>query len=151
MKFRILAYSIQTSGYSEWRQAYVISGELVETAKEYASDHPLPYPVAVLAAHLSAVVADPLHFMYEKVNEFLQRGSQWNVRKLPSYWVDKILMKPPSNDESHYREAEWLLDILIDGLRTSAVCTSLVKFDRPSLQVPRTSNCTEAVIFLKDY
>ena len=142
---------MQVSGYGEWRQTYVISGELGETAKAFAADTPLPYLVAVLAAQLLAVVADPLHFMYEKVNQFLQKGPQWNVRKLPSYWVDKIIMKPPTNDDSHYQEAEWLLDILIDGLRTSAVCPSLAEFDRLSSQTFRTSNCTEAVISSKDY
>ena len=59
--------------------------------------------------------------MYAKVNEFLNRGPEWNVTKLPSYWVDKVLMKPPTDEEGYFQEAEWLLDGLIDGLRTSAV------------------------------
>lgn len=59
--------------------------------------------------------------MYAKVNEFLNKGPEWNVRKLPSYWMDKILMKPPTDDEGLHQETEWLLDGLIDGLRTSAV------------------------------
>ncbi len=59
--------------------------------------------------------------MYAKVSKFLNRGPEWNVAKLPSYWVDKVLMNPPTDDDGHYQEAEWLLDGLIDGLRTSAV------------------------------
>lgn len=85
------------------------------------ADSPLPYCAGVLAARFLLVIADPLHIMYEKVNKFLYKGPEWNVDKLPSYWVDKILLNPPTSDELHYQEAEWLLDALIDGLRTPAV------------------------------
>ena len=97
------------------------AGELVETAKEIVPDTALPYFVTVLGACLLAVVADPLHFMYEKVNNFLHKGPRWDVTKLPSYWVDKIIVKPPTNDKSYYEESGWLLDVLIDGLRTPPV------------------------------
>ncbi len=117
----MIAYTIQASGYSEWQQTYVVAGELVETAKDATSGNALPYIAGVLAARLLSVVADPLHIMYEKVNKFLHKGPRWNVAKLPSYWVDKILLNPPTGDEAHYQEAEWLLDALIDGLRTPAV------------------------------
>lgn len=80
----------------------------------------------MLAARLLSVVADPLHIMYEKVNKFLQKGPRWNVAKLPSYWVDKILLNPPTGDDAHYQEAEWLLDALIDGLRTPDVSSKTV-------------------------
>ena len=93
----------------------------METAKGIVSNDPLPYFAGVLAAQLLSVLADPLHFMYEKANKFLNKGPQWNLKKLPSYWVDKILLNPPTEDNSHYLEVEWLLDILIDGLRTPAV------------------------------
>ncbi len=116
-----MAYIIQASGYSEWQQTYVVAGELIETAKDAMSDKPLPYFVGVLAARLLSVVADPLHIMYEKVNRFLHKGPRWNVAKLPSYWVDKVLLNSPTDDEAHYQEAEWLLDALVDGLRTPAV------------------------------
>lgn len=79
------------------------------------------YFAGVLAARLLLVVADPLHIMYEKVNKFLHKRPLWNVAKLPSYWVDKIMLNPPTGDEFHYQEAEWLLDALLDGLRTPAV------------------------------
>lgn len=80
----------------------------------------------MLAARLLSVVADPLHIMYEKVNRFLHKGPRWNVAKLASYWVDKILLNPPTRDEAHYQEAEWLLDALVDGLRTPAVSPTTV-------------------------
>ena len=111
----------QVSGYSEWQQMYMLVGETLETAANIVVENPLPYYAGVLAADLCSVLSDPLHFMYAKVNEFLNRGPEWNVTKLPSYWVDKVLMKPPTDDDGYCQEAEWLLDGLVDGLRTSAV------------------------------
>ncbi|KAL6719126.1 hypothetical protein ACLMJK_003363 [Lecanora helva] len=116
---------LEASGYSEWRQTYVVAGELIETARGIVPDSPLPYVAGILAARLITAIADPLHPMYEKINTFLHRGSQWDVKKLPSYWLDKILMSPPTGDEAHHQEAEWLLDVLVDGLRTSRVWTLL--------------------------
>ena len=49
---------------------------------------------------------------------FLNRGPQWTVEKLASYWIDKIAMRPPTNDDSHYQEIEWVLDVRLDALRT---------------------------------
>ena len=106
----------------------MLIGEIVETAEDFVADGPLTYYAGVLAAGLLLVLGDPMHFMYAKVNAFLNRGPKWDVTKLPSYWVDKILMNPPTHDDGHFQETEWLLDGLIDGLRTSAVspivCTS---------------------------
>ena len=99
----------------------MLVGEVVETAEKIIADGPLPYYAGVLAADLLLVLDDPLHLMYAKVSKFLNRGPEWNVAKLPSYWVDKVLMNPPTYDDGHYQEAEWLLDGLIDGLRTTAV------------------------------
>ena len=104
----------------------MLAGELAETARAVIADGPLPYFPGTLAARLLLVQVDPLHFMYVKVNKFLNKGPQWIVKKLPSYWVEKILLNPPTEDEAHYQEVAWLLDILVDGLRTPAV----------SLQVP---------------
>ena len=98
-----------------------MAGELVETAKAIVPDAALPYFVTVLAARLLAVIVNPLHFMYEKVNKFLQKGPRWDVIKLPSYWIDKTIMKPPTDDQSHYAESGWFLDVLIDGLRSPSV------------------------------
>ncbi len=99
----------------------MLTGEILETAANIVADRPLAYYAAVLAADFLLVLSDPLHLMYSKVNEFLNRGPEWNVTRLPSYWVDKILLSPPTDDDGHHREAEWLLEGLIDGLRTSAV------------------------------
>ncbi|KAK4696134.1 hypothetical protein P7C71_g1736, partial [Lecanoromycetidae sp. Uapishka_2] len=110
--------------YGEWQQVFLLTGELIETAKDMIDGAPLPYFTGVLAAQILLAVTNPLHVMYEKVNKFLNRGPSWTVTKLPSYWVDKVMLNPPTNDDAHYQEIEWLLDALIDGLRTPAVSTS---------------------------
>ena len=66
------------------------------------------------------VLLDPLHFMYVKVCTFLHRRPEWQLEKLASYWVDKATFQAPSEDDAYYAEVSWLLDILIEGLRTSA-------------------------------
>lgn len=102
----------------------MLAGELVETARNTIDAMPLPHFAGVLAAQLLVVINDPLHVMYGKVNKFLNRGHSWTVAKLPSYWVDRIMLNPPTDDDAYYQEVEWLLDGLIDGLRTPAVSAS---------------------------
>ena len=70
------------------------------------ADEPLAYYAGVLAADFLLVLSNPLHLMYSKVNEFLNRGPEWNVTRLPSYWVDKVLLNPPTDDDGHHQEAE---------------------------------------------
>jgi len=106
----------------------MLAGELVETAKNVIDESPLPYFAGVLAVHLLSIIANPLHLMYGKVNKFLNRGPSWTVTKLPSYWVDKILLNPPTEDDAHYLEIEWLLNALIDGLRTPTVSNSAYSY-----------------------
>ena len=55
------------------------------------------------------------------MNRFLHKGPQWKVDKLPSYWIDKIILQSPTEDDEYYAEIKWLLDFLIDGLRTANV------------------------------
>jgi hypothetical protein len=127
----------------------MLAGELAETAKDLIDQSPLPYFVGVLAAQLLSVVAQPLHLMYGKVNRFLNRGPSWTVTKLPSYWVDKILLNPPTEDDARYQEVEWLLDALVEGLRTPAVSIA----SKPALvelTEARTLTYIVAVAYLND-
>ncbi|KAL8686150.1 MAG: hypothetical protein Q9218_007312, partial [Villophora microphyllina] len=106
------------SSYSEREPLYLLTGELVETVKDSISDTALPYFAGVMVTELSQILADPLHFLYAKVNKFLNKGPTWKVEKLPSYWVEQILMRVPTVDDAHYKEISWLLDVLVDGLRS---------------------------------
>ncbi|KAL9585755.1 MAG: hypothetical protein Q9212_001339 [Teloschistes hypoglaucus] len=108
----------EASSYNERGPLYLLAGELVETVKDSIADRPLPYFAGAIAAESCVVLANPLHMLYAKVNKFLNKGPTWNVEKLPSYWVEHVLMRLPTNDDDYYKEVSWLLDQLIDGLRT---------------------------------
>ena len=109
------------SQYSEREAVYLLVGEVVETCKSSVADTPLAGFAGVTAAECCLVLTNPLHILYAKVNRFLNRGPVWKVEKLPSYWVEQIVMRLPSMDDGYYKEIEWLLDVLTKGLRTSAV------------------------------
>ncbi len=99
----------------------MLVGEIIEIATNVLSQEMLPSLAVVIAARSLSILADPLHVMYTKINKFLNKGPQWNVARLPSYWVDRVLLHPPTDDEGHYEEVRWMLEILVDGLRTPAV------------------------------
>ncbi len=100
---------------------YVLLGELIETIKDTVSDKPVPFFIGVFIARALAVLADPTHFMYGKINRFLNKGPPWNISKVPSYWVEKVLLHQPEDDDAHEKEVEWLLITMMDGLRTEEV------------------------------
>ena len=93
----------------------------MESAKKVIPDTPLPYFAGVLAAKCVMVLNDPLHFMYSKVNKFLNKSPEWNIERLPSYWIGKVLLSPPVEDDAHHRELAWVLEAFMDGLRTTMV------------------------------
>lgn len=124
--------------------------ELMESTRSLAAADPLPYFAGVIAARSLLVVNNPLHLMYTKVNKFLNKSPEWNIMKLPSYWIGKILLAPPTEDDAHHREMVWLLDTLNDGLRTSAVRLPCEELSFGGVNVRgRTWNYIAAVVSLK--
>ena len=115
---------MQVSGYIEWQQLYVLLGEVIETARDI--DDALPFFAGVLAARCVKALADPLNYMYQKINKFLNKNPRWNTSKLPSYWAEMIFLYPPADDDAHHREVEWLLDLLVDGLQTQVVSGNII-------------------------
>ncbi|KAI9836551.1 MAG: hypothetical protein M1819_001183 [Sarea resinae] len=113
-----LMEKLTTSTYEEWQQAYLLLGEVSETAKDIITADQLPYSTGTFAARALLVLTNPLHPLYPKLNRFLNKGPSWNVRRLISYWTEKVLLTPPDHDDAHYAEVDWLLDTMIDGLRT---------------------------------
>lgn len=81
----------------------------------------MPYIAGELAASCLTVLTDPLHKMYGKINLFLQKHPSWEIDKIPSYWIDKIILHEPEYDDGYGEELNWLLDLLIQGLRTVPV------------------------------
>ena len=89
--------------------------------KENGLDSPLPYIAGELAARIVQVLIDPLHKLYGKVNAFLNKGPKWEIGKIPSYWIDKVLFQEPEQDDGYHHEINWLLDLFVGGLRTEKV------------------------------
>ncbi|KAK5171613.1 hypothetical protein LTR04_000896 [Oleoguttula sp. CCFEE 6159] len=111
---------IENSTYSEWEQVDLLLGELIETSRTVIESQALPYIVGVFAARALTVLTDPSHFMYLKINKFLQRGPSWNIGRLPSYWAEKTILAEPDDDDAYHKEVGWLVDLLTDGLRSTA-------------------------------
>ena len=93
----------------------------MQTAEKLISTEPLVSFASVVAARFTLVLADPLHILYTKVNEFLNKSPTWNLDKLPSYWIAKIFFLPSDHAEAHHHEVEWLLEALLQGLRNLSV------------------------------
>ena len=96
----------------------------MHTAEETITAEPLPSVGSVLGARLTHVLSNPLHCLYAKANEFLGRSPTWNYSKIPTYWIDKVLLLPPEHSDAHLEEVTWVLETLLRGLRTEAVGTA---------------------------
>ncbi|PIG82559.1 ribosome biogenesis protein Urb1 [Aspergillus arachidicola] len=109
---------LRESKYVEWRPVFLLTGELLETVKQIGLESPVPWIVGECASNCLAVLVNPMHKLYGKVNKFLQKAPSWEPEKIPSYWIDKILLHEPELDDGYFEETNWLLDLLIKGLRT---------------------------------
>ena len=104
---------------------YLLLGEVCETVQNDGFETVLPSIVAEVAAQMVTIIADPSHKMYGKVNKFLNRAPSWDAQKIISYWTDRILLKEPEDDDGHDLEVNWLLQLLINGLRNAKVSIQL--------------------------
>jgi nucleolar pre-ribosomal-associated protein 1 len=112
---------LKDSKYEEWRTVFTLTGELLETVNNIGMDKPVPWIVGECASHCLTVLTNPLHKVYGKVNKFLQKAPMWEVEKIPTYWVDKILLHEPELDDGYFDEIDWLLNLFVKSLRTEAV------------------------------
>ena len=58
--------------------------------------------------------------MYAKLNHYMMKSPEWRVSKLPNYWLDNTILAQPEEDDAYWKEVQWVLDWLVDGLRSSA-------------------------------
>ncbi|ESZ90671.1 hypothetical protein SBOR_8951 [Sclerotinia borealis F-4128] len=107
---------LKESPFEEKDQIWLLLCELVETSKKVTDREPLPTIISSFASHSVAVLCDPLHSLYPKINKFLSQGPTWQVDKIPLMY--KVLDESPSLDDNHYLEVSWLLDVILVGLRT---------------------------------
>jgi nucleolar pre-ribosomal-associated protein 1 len=111
-----LALKLKGSWYDEREQVWLLLSELMESAKPYISDQPLPTTITAFASHALSILRDPLHCLYPKVNKFLSQGPTWELDRFPL--LHAILSEPPTLDDAHYSEVSFLLTYLASGLRT---------------------------------
>jgi nucleolar pre-ribosomal-associated protein 1 len=111
------------STHLERDMLYLLLGSLLETATEHeVTTRPLPGLPVTFAARAVNVLKEPTHVLYPKLNEFLNRGPAWRIRAMPAWWLERVLLHPPSDadtDGSYWREVVWVLSWLVDGLRTN--------------------------------
>ena len=101
---------------------YILIGELIETFEHNClpGSESLPYIAGCFASHALHIQANPGHFLYPKINKFLNRGPSWRINKLPSYWIENTVLAQPEEDDAYWKEVRWVLDWLVDTMRTSA-------------------------------
>ncbi|DAA72605.1 TPA_exp: putative Ribosome biogenesis protein URB1 [Trichophyton benhamiae CBS 112371] len=109
---------LKESSFEERQAIYILIGELLETVKGLGLDTPAPFIVGELAVRMLAILTNPSHKLYGKINTFLNRSPQWEVGKIPSYWIDKILYHEPESDDGNHEEIGWLLDLFVCGLKS---------------------------------
>ncbi|OQE31505.1 hypothetical protein PENSTE_c001G05292 [Penicillium steckii] len=130
---------LKESKYVEWRSVYLLTGELLETVNTLGlnAGAPIPWIVGECAANCLAVITNPLHKVYGKVNKFLQKAPAWEVEKIPSYWIDKIFLHEPELDDGFFDEINWLLGLFVKGLRS-----------KEDMEIYRRANVFERILSL---
>lgn len=113
-----MAVKISESTYEEKDQVWLSLSELVESCKPQVDAGPIPNTIVAFARHALAVLKDPHHALYGKVNAFLIKGPVWKLDRLPL--VYDILQEGPELDDAYYSELSWILIYLLDGLLAEA-------------------------------
>jgi nucleolar pre-ribosomal-associated protein 1 len=111
-----LAAKVKASDYQEKEQVWLLLSELAETVRPHVDNGLIPGPVIAFASHALAVLQDPLHRLYPKVNHFLTSGPAWRLEGVPL--MQEVLGERPARDGALYSELAWLLAYLLDALRT---------------------------------
>ncbi|KAI5302201.1 serine/threonine protein kinase, AGC [Ascosphaera pollenicola] len=111
-------HKLMESAHPDKSAVYIVLGEVLETAKTVDNGEALPYIGGELGVALLNIVLDPLHKLFAKANKFLNKGPRWEVAKIPSYFVDKILLNESEYDDGWADEVAWLLAFFVTGLRT---------------------------------
>ncbi|PHH76499.1 hypothetical protein CDD80_1503 [Ophiocordyceps camponoti-rufipedis] len=111
-----VAARVKDSALEERSQIWLLLSELAESSRSQIESGPVPSAFVAFAMHALDVVQSPLHPLYPKLNRYLTRSPMWPPDKLPL--AHDILHGEPSEDDKYYTEIAWLLDYLLDSLRT---------------------------------
>jgi hypothetical protein len=81
---------------------------------------PIPSIDSVFLAHVSRVVGNPTHFMYETVMTYLMERPTLHLTDIPRL-LNVLKISGKDTDVSYWREAEWIVSTLFAGLRNKEV------------------------------
>ncbi|KAF2703687.1 hypothetical protein K504DRAFT_463409 [Pleomassaria siparia CBS 279.74] len=124
-----------TTDDADLLQLKLLLGEALETVQHTIGSNAMPYVGGVFAARAALVLADPMHFMFAKINQFLLKRPDWIVENLPRYLGKTIINSEPDQDGAYHKEVDWFLDYLIDCLRTEE-----------DMEIFRTNNVIEKLL-----
>ena len=121
-QLRKLEDRVLNSNIDDRDPIYVLLGEVIETYEHHreSTHEPLPYLTTSFAAHALSVQMQPIHYMYPKINKFLNKGPSWRVNRLPTYWLENTVLSEPEEDDAYWKEVQWVLGWIVDGLRGPA-------------------------------
>lgn len=111
-----MAAQIKESSYEENTQIWLLLSELAESSRSQVDIGPVPSAFTAFTIHALEILKNPLHPLYPKINGFLTRSPVWPMEKLPL--AHDILHGEPSEDDKYYTELTWLLNYLLDSLKT---------------------------------
>ena len=116
---RSMRGKVQEESFDAKDQVDLLLGELIETASGVIDERPLSYIGGSFALHALRVLAEPTHFIFSKINRYLLKDPSWNIRKLADFWLGKTILEMPEEDNTYWKELIWVLDMLVDGVRTA--------------------------------
>ncbi|KAK5118171.1 hypothetical protein LTR85_008151 [Meristemomyces frigidus] len=119
-QLRTLMLRLRGSAVEDKDQFCMLIGELIETFEQHclADDKALPYLIGTFATRALHVLQEPAHFIYPKLNRYLIKSPDWRIARMPSYWLSNTVLSRPEEDDAYWKEVQWVLDWLVDGLRT---------------------------------
>jgi hypothetical protein len=105
-----LASKLEDSAYRGKTQInHLILGVLTSLTPE-----PLPAVMSIFLAQAAQVLANPTHFLYDKVMELLLRNPLLQLHDIPIMLSTTHI----DGDEHHHKEIAWILNVLAAGMKT---------------------------------
>lgn len=121
-QLKLLSSRLRTSTLEDKDLLRVLIGELMETFEQQClpDDKALPYLTGTFATRALQVLQEPTHCIYPKLSRYLIKSPEWRIHRMPSYWLSMTALSQPEEDDAYWKEVQWVLDWLVDGLRTES-------------------------------
>ena len=120
VQIKMLNARLQSSSIEDKGHLGVLIGSLLESYGQQCltGNSPLTYIAGTFATRSLHVLLDPTHFLYPKLNRYLMKSPSWRLSRLPTHWLSETMLSQPEEDDAYWKETQWVLDWLNDGLRT---------------------------------